>query len=326
MSEILEASNNSKKSPPSVLRKSAIGNKSATVFSTLPSTEDAKINSLGIQSKESSSIHNPWSIPSQQAKDAPIRNLSIQAGSSEKHDVAKLVSAIAPTKTAAHVNPNLVPMAQDALTKTQMQQKEAQLALQRAQYDLAKAQEQAKQAALIQEQTKRAQEQEAESAIALAKAQETARQAALLKEQTERALRAAQAGMVQNLPLQNPNLGNSVQFQNQFYSSGTVIPSANMTSISDQHQTSFSYQMPGSVGGMIMGGSGPAFPMQPARSALQTPLIPVGSLPTKQIRPQIAQSAQNTAYDPYAVFKNVNANEPSIFTSSTSGKARFFDV
>ena len=145
---------------------------------------------------------------------------------------------------------NIAPHAKDALTKAQIQQQEAQLALQRAQHDIMKAQEQARQAAAIQEQTKRAQAQEAQSAAALAQAQETARQAAIIKEQAENALRAAQAGIVQPAPPMNIRATPSPQNIPQSLTNGAPM---NMTS-----------QPMASGPPMNMGGFPPSRPSMPS--------------------------------------------------------------
>jgi hypothetical protein len=223
-----------------------------------------------------------------------------------------------------------------------MQQKEAQLALQRAQYDLKLAQEQAKQAAIIQEQTKRAKAQEEESAIALAKAQEAARQAAMMKEQAERALRAAQAGMINPAPSQNSQMGpygghvmpgNFGTSNNFNLPMSAPAPNTFVGAMPNQPVISNRpYQMPGAPSGMMTGPSGAFAPPNMSspggfpRPGLQAPLIPVGN-PVHNLARPIARSntseSKNAApvnNDPYAVFRSSDVNEPSIFTSQSAGK------
>lgn len=326
----MEASNNTPKNIPSVLRKSVTVNKNPTAFSTLPSTDDAITKSLGITGNESSSKHNPWSITSQESK-SHATNASIIPSPVQPIMPSRSVNLPPPVIPVGpnSVNSNLIPSAKDALNKTQMQQKEAQLALQRAQYDLALAQEQAKQAAMIQEQTKRAQAQEAESAMALAKAQEAARQAAMIKEQSERALRAAQAGIIQSTTPQNP-VGS--------FGGSFGQPTSSMNSYTNMLTNSYGvpnrpYQLPGAAAGMMMRPDGKFAAMAPnvlpqggfPRPGLQAPLIPVGNSTNNAGRPNTGSNPLNsgnpvsTTNDPYAVFRNVDVNEPSIFAGQISG-------
>jgi hypothetical protein len=347
-SAILEASNSLTKAAPSVLKKSVTVNKTPTAFSTLPSTEDAISNSLGTMDKDSTSKHNPWSIPAQESSKqttAPVQKIS------PVH-----INRSSPPVVAVRPAPQVIPQAQETLTKTQMQQKEAQLALQRAQYDLKLAQEQAKQAAMIQEQTKRAQAEEAESALALAKAQETARQAAMMKEQAERALRAAQAGMRQSAPPQNPQMepyvghGMPVNFYsngpNNNFGAPMSNPPQNNFAVTSSALPNRPYQMHGAPSGMMIGPHGAFVPpnMIPSggfpRPGLQAPLIPVsnpGNNPTlpmsRSNTSQISNTSQYThnsapiSNDPYAVFRSSDLNEPSIFTSHVAGNFSFiFDI
>ena len=346
VSAILEASNSSSKSPPSVLRKSMTANKNVISFSIPPSTEDAISSSLGIKSNDSSSKHNPWSVPGNESKTVEkVANVQTILSPSQHIRPSPNQNNIGLPPPAIPVRPTSTPNAapQGALTKTQLQQKEAQLALQRAHHDLALAQEQAKKAALIHEQNKRAQEEEAQSAMALAKAQETARQAALIKEQSERALRAAQAGLVHPPPLQ----------QNSSYGISThpIAPQLSQTFSNASMTSSFSagtagnfsgpaynqpamYQ-PGNSVGMMRAGSGGSYtsmisttmpPGNYPRPGLQAPLIPVNNSISNPPRP-FTGSNDKTApnnNDPYAVFRTVNVNEPSIFTSSMSGSYFLF--
>ncbi|KAI8901228.1 hypothetical protein BC833DRAFT_578422 [Globomyces pollinis-pini] len=223
----------------------------------------------------------------------------------------------------------------DAIMKTKLQQEETQKALETARLAIQKANEQAKQAAMLQEQNQAAKLQQ-QSEMAYQKAQETAKQALLIQQQASQKLLDAQRAATQP---QVTQLQPSVQFQpNAAFQqmpamvpkplppaliptptgqlNSNFIPTRNSTSVPMAMQPNNMMQNSNMMQNNMMQSN-----MMQGNNMMQ-PVIQSNVTSSGVAKPNWTQATpsqpfgNNAQRDPYAAFKESTPNAPSIFSST----------
>ncbi|KAJ3270203.1 cytoskeletal protein binding protein [Terramyces sp. JEL0728] len=264
------------------------GNRSPTVnrsavnadtgFNKPPSTQQvSNSQSLGLSANKSAVNNDPWGAFSGAANSAPQ-----------------------PVTSSAN----------DPFLKAKQQQEETQKTLETARLAIQKANEQAKQAAALEEQNRLAKQSE----LALQKAQETAKQAMLIQQQAHQKLMAAQQGNIpqqmhmqplQQMPMQTMN---PAQFAPRPLVAPLIpTPHANPT--------------PGFVttGALAGNAFNNMLTSQPTGIATNVSSTGVVKPSWNNATPNQPFGNLQQSNDPYSAFKDAAPNAPSIFSSPSSG-------
>jgi hypothetical protein len=213
------------------------------------------------------------------------------------------------------------------LLKAKQQQEETQRNLEAAKAAIEKANEQARQAALIQEQAKAAQMAKQQE-IALQKAQETAKQALLIQQQAAQKLMAAQLEAtkatqpipVTNVPVMNPMVGGGFNQTMNMPQMGMqpMQPIVQRPLPAPLIPTPSTAPTPGFVPVRTLAGNS-GQPVQGVQSLVTQNGVQKPNWNNASRNPLILAPNQpfgNAAqHDPYAAFKEVAPNTPSIFSS-----------